>query len=60
MSEAEALRLMIRDSCRYAKRQMTWFSRDTEVRWIDVDEAGGIEGATETVLKAVTEEGLIE
>ncbi len=60
MSADEALRLMVRDTCRYAKRQMTWFSRETEVRWIDVDEAGGIDGAAETVLKAVMEEGLIE
>ena len=45
MSADDALRLMVRDTCRYAKRQMTWFSREPEVRWIDVDQAGGIEGA---------------
>ena len=43
MSADEALRLMVRDTCRYAKRQMTWFAREPEVRWIDVDQAGGIE-----------------
>jgi tRNA dimethylallyltransferase len=60
MSTDEALRLMVRDTCRYAKRQMTWFAREPEVRWIDVDQAGGIEGAAESILKVVTQEGLIE
>ena len=60
MSADEALRLMVRDTCRYAKRQMTWFSREPEVRWIDVDRAGGIEGAAEGILKVVTQEGLTE
>ena len=48
------------ESRRYAKRQMTWFSREPEVRWIDVDHAGGIEGAAESILKVVMQEGLIE
>ena len=60
MSPDEALRLMIRDTCRYAKRQMTWFARDPEIRWIDVDEAGGVEGAATRILKVVAQEGLIE
>jgi tRNA dimethylallyltransferase len=58
MTGDEALRLMIRDTTRYAKRQMTWFARDPEIRWLDVDEAGGIDGAAETVLKQITQEGL--
>jgi hypothetical protein len=39
---------------------MTWFARESEIRWIDVDGAGGVEGAAETVLKHITQEGLIE
>ena len=31
----EAVRLIKRDSCRYAKRQMTWFAADREVGWLD-------------------------
>lgn len=58
MSEAEALRLMTRDTVRYAKRQMTWFARDPETRWIDLDRAGGIEGAAEEILGLVGQEGL--
>ena len=56
----EALRLMIRDTVRYAKRQMTWFAQDPEIRWIDVDAAGGVDGAAESILKLITREGLIE
>ena len=60
LTSEEALRQMVRDTTRYAKRQMTWFARESEARWIDVDAAGGIEGAAETVQKLVTREGLIE
>ncbi|HEV8436968.1 MAG TPA: tRNA (adenosine(37)-N6)-dimethylallyltransferase MiaA [Methylomirabilota bacterium] len=60
LPEDEALRLMIRDTVRYAKRQITWFARDPEIRWIDVDRAGGVEGAAESIFKQVTQEGLIE
>jgi tRNA dimethylallyltransferase len=60
MSADEALRLMIRDTTRYAKRQMTWFARDPEVRWIDVDRAGGLEGLAAAALTGIAQEGLIE
>ncbi len=56
----EAVRQLVRDTTRYAKRQMTWFAREKEIRWIDVDEAGGTDGAAEMVLKLITQEGLIE
>jgi tRNA dimethylallyltransferase len=59
LAAAEAERLMLRDTTRYAKRQMTWFARDVEVHWLDVDAAGGIEGAAERVLRRAREEGLI-
>jgi tRNA dimethylallyltransferase len=60
MTVDEAVRLMIRDTTRYAKRQMTWFARDPEIRWLDVDDAGGVDGAAEAGLKQITQEGLIE
>jgi tRNA dimethylallyltransferase len=60
MAVEEALRLMIRDTTRYAKRQMTWFQREAEIRWLDVDAAGGVEGTAEAVQKHITREGLIE
>lgn len=30
---AEAIRLLKRDTRRYAKRQLTWFKKDPEIRW---------------------------
>jgi tRNA dimethylallyltransferase len=35
----EAVRLLKRDTKRYAKRQMTWFNRDPSIQWIDLQEA---------------------
>ena len=60
MTEAEALALMVRDTRRYAKRQMTWFAREADLRWLDVDETGGSEGAAERIAKEITREGWIE
>jgi tRNA dimethylallyltransferase len=59
LSPAEALRLMVRDTQRYAKRQMTWFAREPEIQWLDVDEAGGVEGAAEWIHKHILREGWI-
>jgi tRNA dimethylallyltransferase len=59
LSPAEALRLMVRDTQRYAKRQMTWFAREPEIQWLDVDEAGGVEGAAECIHKHILREGWI-
>ncbi len=60
MTEAEALALMVRDTRRYAKRQMTWFAREADLRWLDVDETGGPEGAAERLVKEITREGWTE
>ena len=34
----EAVRLIKRNSRRYARRQMTWFRRDKEIRWFNPDQ----------------------
>lgn len=34
----EAIRLIKRDTRHYAKRQMTWFGRDHDIRWFDMSE----------------------
>jgi tRNA dimethylallyltransferase len=41
IGEAEALRRMQRDTVRYAKRQWTWFARETDIQWLDVALCGG-------------------
>lgn len=33
---AECIRLLKRNSRRYAKKQLTWFKRDPDIRWYDV------------------------
>lgn len=38
----EAVRLLKRNSRRYAKRQMTWFQRDDEITWTGPDNIDGI------------------
>lgn len=41
---SEAVDLIKMRSRRYAKRQLSWFKRDSRIFWIDMDEAG-VEGA---------------
>jgi tRNA dimethylallyltransferase len=38
----EAIRLMKRNSRRYAKRQLTWFRRDPEIQWFHPEDWKGI------------------
>ncbi|MBI4588494.1 MAG: tRNA (adenosine(37)-N6)-dimethylallyltransferase MiaA [Candidatus Rokubacteria bacterium] len=57
-SEAEAIRAMKRDTRLYAKRQWTWFAREPEIRWVDVEAAGGIQGTAERVEKWIIQDGL--
>lgn len=59
LSEREAVRTMIRDTKRYAKRQWTWFAREPEIRWVDVEAAGGLEGAALAVETLIAQRGLL-
>lgn len=34
----EAVRLLKRDTRRYAKRQFTWFNKDAEIQWVEHDQ----------------------
>jgi tRNA dimethylallyltransferase len=61
LDPSRALALMQRDTVRYAKRQLTWFTREPGIEWIDVDAAGGAErvaAAIETRLPGGGEEDL--
>lgn len=42
ISYDEAVELIKRNSRRYAKRQLTWFRRDPEIRWFRPDETAAI------------------
>jgi tRNA dimethylallyltransferase len=37
-NKEEAIRLLKRNSRRYAKRQLTWFKKDTEIKWFHPEE----------------------
>ncbi len=39
---AEAVRLLKRNSRRYAKRQITWFNRDPEIQWFHPDQLADV------------------
>lgn len=39
LSHDEAVRLIKRDTRRYAKRQLTWFNRDNEIYWLEYPES---------------------
>ncbi|MEW5762386.1 MAG: tRNA (adenosine(37)-N6)-dimethylallyltransferase MiaA [Bacillota bacterium] len=50
LSLEEAVRLLKRNTRRFAKRQFTWFRRDPRIRWLDVDALGGPAGAAEEII----------
>lgn len=44
ISRDEAVELIKRNTRRYAKRQLTWFRRDSDIRWFRPDDLDGITG----------------
>ena len=57
LTREEALRLMQRDTLRYARRQWTWFAREP-AQWIDVDAVdGGAAGVAAAIAKTLEQEG---
>ena len=53
-SEAEMRTLLVRDTRRYAKRQLTWFRAIPDLRWFDRTAADEVLTATESWLREVT------
>jgi len=53
VSVEEALRTMLRDTVRYAKRQLTWFRREPDIGWIDMEQGGGPSGVAALVEERV-------
>jgi tRNA dimethylallyltransferase len=49
LEAAAALALMQRDTVRYARRQLTWFTREPDIEWIDVEAAGGVEAVAAAI-----------
>ncbi len=46
----EMVRLLKRNSRRYAKRQLTWFRHHTDYEWIDLSEFGTVAEAADAIL----------
>ncbi|WP_243138017.1 tRNA (adenosine(37)-N6)-dimethylallyltransferase MiaA [Heliorestis acidaminivorans] len=54
---SQALYLLQRDTRRYAKRQLTWFRRESSIEWFAVDQLGEgrlIEESERTIRRALT------
>ncbi|MEW6541084.1 MAG: tRNA (adenosine(37)-N6)-dimethylallyltransferase MiaA [Bacillota bacterium] len=52
----EAIRILKRNTRRFAKRQLTWFRRDERIRWLDVEECGGPAGAAREIVASIEQE----
>jgi tRNA dimethylallyltransferase len=53
----ELVRLFKQNSRRYAKRQLTWFKRDTRICWIEVETPSGLKDAIEEIRGRFTASG---
>ncbi len=51
ISKERTIELIKRNSRRYAKRQMTWWSKDTDIRWFQPEQVAEIINYTETTIK---------
>ncbi len=47
----EAVELLKRESCHYAKRQLTWFKKDTRINWIYADKTDDVLSEAKRILK---------
>lgn len=45
-----AIELIKRNTRRYAKRQMTWFKKDTRIKWLDVNDINELEQITGKII----------
>lgn len=55
LSLEEAVCLLKRNTRRFAKRQFTWFRRDSRIRWLDAGNYSGPEGLAEEIIAGVKE-----
>ncbi|MFN8436690.1 MAG: tRNA (adenosine(37)-N6)-dimethylallyltransferase MiaA [Cytophagales bacterium] len=45
----ECERLLKRNSRRYAKKQLTWFKKDTDIHWLNVDQTDSFEASVQLI-----------
>ncbi len=51
ISLEEAIRLVKRNTRRYAKRQLTWFRHEPRLRWVAMDDSRSVETVVEEVIE---------
>ena len=59
LNVAEAVRLMQRDTVRYAKRQGTWFARERGISWLDVTTEDDVDRLAAAIAQRVREAELL-
>ena len=52
----EAVRIIKRDTRHFAKRQLTWFKRERDVRWIQKDAFEGEEAVLNELIRQIKKE----
>ena len=52
---SEAIEAVKRETRRFAKRQLTWFRRETRIRWFDATEYNGPAALSDAVCGYFTE-----
>ncbi len=61
--QEEAIRLVKRDTRRFAKRQMSWFKRDKRILWIDAEKFSSFadisDRAMEVLVKKIPQTKLV-
>ncbi|MGN0194745.1 MAG: tRNA (adenosine(37)-N6)-dimethylallyltransferase MiaA [Pseudoramibacter sp.] len=50
---AEQVRILKRDTRHFAKRQLTWFRKNPEIHWFDVDETANLEDVADHMIKLI-------
>ncbi|MGD9852449.1 MAG: tRNA (adenosine(37)-N6)-dimethylallyltransferase MiaA [Nitrospirales bacterium] len=53
-SYEEAVRILKRDTRRFAKRQMTWFAKEPGIQWLSVDQSDIPDRATTAIIDRIT------
>jgi len=53
-SKEEAIRLIKRDTRRFAKRQLNWFRRDDRIIWLDRDRFSSLSDISDQIIKILT------
>jgi tRNA dimethylallyltransferase len=48
-----AVELIKRNTRRYAKRQLTWFRKDTRIKWLDIDSASELKNISDVIISLI-------